>query len=122
MSEFRYLNVNPEKMTINDCVIRAISLASRIPYGEVSKKLWLTADLYSCDRLCKFCYSNFLTNVMKYQEVNCNDMLVGEFADKHPYGTYLVRIQGHLTCVIDGIIYDIWDCRNELCDTVWRVD
>lgn len=28
-----------------------------------------------------------------------------------------------ITVVIDSVLYDIWDCRHELCDTVWkRVD
>lgn len=105
-----------------DCVIRAITLASGLPYKEVENKLWLTAELYDCDRLCKFCYSNFLNNVLKYKEVNCNMLTVGEFADKHPVGTYLIRVPNHLTCIIDGVCYDLFDCRDSLCDTVWRVD
>ena len=123
MARFQYWNENPRKLTTNDCVTRAITFATDMPYEEVSKKLWLTADLYNCDRLCKFCYSNFITNVLKYKEVNCDRYSVGEFADTHPYGVYLIRIEGHLTTIKDGVVYDIWDCRNELCDTVWkRVD
>ena len=120
MAKFKYLNVNPRKITTNDCVTRAITLVSELPYEVVSKKLWLTADLYECDRLCKFCYSNFIKNVLNYNETNCDRLTVGEFADKHPKGSYLVRIQGHLTCIIDGVIYDIWDCRDEECDIVWK--
>lgn len=122
MSRFKYLNLNPKKLTIEDCVARAITLASGLPYEEVWQKLWLTAELYDCDTLCKYCYSNFITNVLKYKEVNCHNMTVGEFADKNPYGTYLIRIQGHLTCLIDSCVYDLWDCRDELCDVVWIVD
>lgn len=120
MSRFKYLNVNPQKLTIEDCVARAITLASGLPYEEVWRKLWLTAELYECDTLCKFCYSNFITNVLKYKEVNCHNMTVGEFADRHPFGTYLVRIEGHLSTIINGCVYDIWDCRDALCDTVWK--
>ena len=42
--------------------------------------------------------------------------------DRHPYGVYLVRIDGHLTCVIDDGVYDIWDCRDELATNAWIVD
>lgn len=121
MADFKYLNLNPNGMREEDCVIRAITFASGLPYYEVSDKLWLTADLYNCDRLCKFCYSNFITNVLKYPEINCYNMTVNDFANKHNYGTYLIRINGHLTAIKDGTIYDIWDCRDELCDTVWKV-
>lgn len=98
-------------------------MASGLPYTEISKKLWLTADLFNCERLCKFCYSNFIRSVLKYKEVNCDNLTVNEFAELHPYGTYLVRVPNHLTTVINGKIYDIWNCGDEICDTVWkRVD
>ena len=120
---FVYYNLNPRGIKENDCVTRAITLASGLPYKEVADKLWLTADLYECDRLCKFCYSNFITNVLKYKEFNCDNMTIEEFGYKHLYGTYLIRINGHLTTIINNTLYDIWDCRHELCDTVWkRVD
>lgn len=97
-------------------------MASGLPYKEVSQKLWLTAELYNCDKLCKYCYSNYINNVMKAKEVNCENLTVGEFADKHPKGIYLIRVPLHLTCIIDGTCYDIWNCLDEICDTVWRVD
>ena len=35
----------------------------------------------------------------------------------------LIRVPSHLTAIKNGVLYDIWDCRHELCDTVWkRVD
>lgn len=123
MADYVYFNVNPNQERISDCVIRAISFASGLPYSTIRKKLWLTAKLYGCERLCKFCYSNFITYVLKYKEVNCDNLTIEEFADKHPYGTYLIRIDGHLTTIKDGVLYDIFDCRNEFCDMVWkRVD
>lgn len=123
MSRFVYYNRNPDGEKAEDCVIRAISFASNLPYSEIRKKLWLTAELYDCNRLCKFCYGNFITNVLKYKEVNCDGYTVGKFADDHPYGTYLIRVPSHLTVISNGDLYDIWDCRSEICDMVWkRVD
>jgi hypothetical protein len=123
MSKYKFLNLNPRGLLEDDCVCRAITFATGLPYNTVYEKLWLTADLYDCDRLCKYCYSNFLRNVLGYREVNCDRLNIGEFADKHPHGTYLIRIANHLTVIRDGTLYDTFDCRKEICDIVWkRVD
>lgn len=68
------------------------------------------------------CYSNLLSKIYKYPTIPCAGLTVGEFADKYPRGIYLVRVSGHLTVVIDNCIYDIFDCRNSMCDIVWEVD
>ena len=52
MTNFRYLNVNPDKSIEQDCVIRAIKRASGIPYNAVSKLLKATAQEHGCDELC----------------------------------------------------------------------
>ena len=126
MVKYKYLNLNPKGIREEDCVTRAITFASGLPYKEIYEKLWLTARIFNCDRLCKFCYSNFINYVLKYKEVNCDNLTIRQFAEKHPYGTYLIRINGHfnghLTCIRDSVLYDIWDCRDELCDTVWKAD
>lgn len=64
MSNYKFLNLNPKGLRENDCVCRAITFATGLPYSVVYKKLWLTADLYDCERLCKYCYSNYLRNVL----------------------------------------------------------
>ena len=122
MARFVYLNVNPDGLTESDCVVRAITLASGLPYEEVEDKLWLTAELLNCDMLCRFCYKNFIENILKYPEVETDDMTVDEFADAHPYGTYLVRVPNHLTVVVDNVIYDIWDCRDEISTIAWQAE
>ena len=120
MAKFKYLNLNPKGVKAEDCVTRAITFATGLPYQTISEKLWLTANLYECDRLCRFCYSNFLTSVLKYKEVNCDGYTVNEFADAHPYGNYLISVPSHLTVIKEGVLYDIWDCRDEICDIVWK--
>ena len=122
MSQFIYFNVNPEGYEEEDCVIRAIKLATGLEYEEVEEKLWLTAELLNCCELCVSCYRHLLDDVFKFQRVECDGLTVGEFADLYPYGTYLVRMNGHLSCIINNSIYDIWDCRNEWLTDAWRVD
>ena len=51
MARFIYYNRNPEGKTIEDCVCRAISLATALPYKEVDDLLWVSAKYLNCDRL-----------------------------------------------------------------------
>ena len=122
MARFEYLNVNPNQQKRNDCVTRAIKLASGLEYGEVRRKLYHTGKLLDCTRLCWRCYNFRLTNVFGYKLVNCDDMTVADFANANKKGKYLIRIDYHLTFLQDGTIYDIWNCLNRKCVLAWRVD
>lgn len=122
MAKFVYYNANPKGETRNDCVTRAISLASDLPYQTIRKKLYYTAQLLNCEKLCVACYRHLLDDVFEYEQVPCYGLTVNDFADKHPYGTYLLRIDGHIVTLIDNNIYDIWDCREEFITDSWRVE
>ena len=121
MAQFRYWNENPQGEHHNDCVTRAITLASGIPYAKIRKKLFHAAKLLGCSKLCHLCYEFLLSDVLGYRQVNCDGMSIAEFADLHPQGTYLIRIDGHLTTIINNTLYDIFDCRNSYCDIAWKV-
>lgn len=122
MVGFVYWNEQPNGIVQGDCVVRAITLASGLDYEEVEYKLWLIGELYGCDGLNKFCYSHFIRDFLCGKEVECENLTVGEFAHRHPVGTFLIRIPNHLTCIIDGVCYDIWRCLDEKCDIVWQID
>ncbi len=123
MAEFVYVNVSPEGERKNDCVTRAITLTTGLGYPEVRKKLFHTAKLLNCQsRLCPACYRHLLEDIFKFEQINCEGYTVGEFADEHPVGTYILRVPSHLTAVIDGKSYDTFDCRDSWCDIAWKVD
>lgn len=121
MSKFVYFNQNPDGEKESDCVTRAISFATMIPYQEIRKKLFHVSKLYRCPRLTLCCYRHLLDDVLKLEQVSCDGLTVGEFADVYPYGTYLIRMGGHISTIIDNTIYDIWDCRREWVTDAWRV-
>lgn len=121
MAKFRYYNLNPNGEKVSDCVTRAISLASGLPYAEIRRKLKYSAKLLDCEKLCPTCYGFYINQVLGGVPKNCESMTVGEFADLHSKGTFLIRIKGHLTCIVDNTIYDIWDCRSRFCDLAWEV-
>ena len=122
MARFRYWNQNPDLLHKNDCVTRAISFASGIPYAEVRKKLRCVAILFDCERICMSCYKHLIENVLYYKPFNCDGMTVEEFADMHPVGVYLVRMEQHISVIVDNTIYDIFDCRNHILTNAWAVN
>lgn len=47
---------------------------------------------------------------------------VGEFADENKNGTYLVTIPNHITVIIDGTIYDTFDCSDRIMRCAWIIN
>lgn len=121
MASFRYYNVSPDGEHKNDCVTRAISLACNMPYAETRKKLRCVATLFDCERICMSCYKHLIENVLYCKPLDCDGMTVEMFADMHPSGIYLVRMEQHISTIIDNTIYDIFDCRDHLLTNAWEV-
>lgn len=122
MARYKFLNVNPLNKIEEDCVCRAISLALNEDYYTIQEKLYLVGKLFNCEFLCVCCYKYLLDNVYDLQRIEeVKDLKVREFADYFPKGVYIIRVEGHCTCVIDSEILDIWDCRDEIVDIVWKV-
>lgn len=118
---FHFVNVNPENERIQDCVIRAISLALNIPYYNVVEMLSNNGDFYECDEICISCYSRLLNNLclMHYKSRN---KTVREISEDFYGNILLIRINGHLTCSLFGRIMDIWDCSEEIATDFWVVN
>lgn len=122
MANFCYLNVSPDKSKHrNDCVTRAISLASGLPYSKVRKKLYHTAQLLDCEKLCVSCYIHLIEKVLCAVPKNCDDMTVNDFAEIHSQGTYLLRMNGHITTLIDYTVFDLFDCREYFITNAWEI-
>lgn len=121
MARFIYHNVNPDGEKASDCVTRAISLGSGYSYPVIRKKLYHSAELFDCEKLNVDCYAHLLEDVLKFPQVRTHRMTVGEFADTHPYGIYLVRMNGHISTVWWGDVIDIWDCRSSHITNAWKI-
>jgi hypothetical protein len=62
-----------------------------------------------------------IENVLYYKPLDCDGMTVGEFADMHPQGTYLVRMEQHISIIIDNIVYDTFNCLDNILTNAWEV-
>lgn len=120
---WKYHNSNPKKREVNDCVIRAISKAENKTWDEVYSELSTLAQ----NQRILLDDMRFVEPYLdsKYERVcyKCNGcrMTVGDFMDKNQKGTYLITMQGHITCVKNGVLFDTWDCRDKIIWCSWEV-
>lgn len=90
--------------------------------GEILKILDGHIDENYIEELCVCCYKHLLDNVYELERYESyQGLTIEEFLNLNPKGIFIIRVQGHLTCGIDGVLYDTWDCRNEIVDVVWKV-
>lgn len=116
---YKFYNANAYGNFVNDCVVRAISLAENKTWNETYKELSLIAQKNGIilDDV------NFVEPLLdnRYRRVCYKEKYVGDFALENPRGTYLITMKGHITCCIDGIIYDTFDCRDKIMWCAWEV-
>ena len=122
-NKFVYCNLNPEKKSTGDCVIRAVALALNLSWFEASDLLYFSARSCSCEMSEFSCYSRLLDNLPQLERIDKPYVgyTIDELCDLLDDGIYLLRIEGHLTCMICGKIFDIWRCHDNKTTAIWRV-
>ena len=121
---FRYYNANPRGRNVNDCTVRAISLATNRSWDETYNELskFAQAQAIMLDEVAyidEYLERNF-EKVCGCGKRN-RKISVGEFVHENPVGMYLITMNGHITCAIDGHIYDTFDPSDKLVWDAYRV-
>ena len=117
---YKYHNANARGNFVNDCVVRAISVAQGKSWDETYEEL---SDIAQEEGIL-LDDVNFVEGYLdeRYKRACHYSKTVGEFLEEHPKGTYLVTMEGHITVIIDGVLYDIFDCRNRRMWCAWYVN
>lgn len=120
---YSFYNANPLGRHVNDCTIRAISLATGRSWGETYRKISEFAQDLCVMPDNVFYIDAYLEEHFEkmYYCKHCNQITVGEFIERNPYGTFLVTMSGHITCVKDGVIYDTFDPSDRFVWGVYKV-
>ncbi len=119
---WRYYNRNPKDLHEEDCVCRAISTALGLDYRVADNLIHLAADAQGCEPLCVCCYHRLLEGVYGLKPVYSDFRdTVEEIAGMYPDSKVIIRVEGHLTCALYGVVADTWDCSEELVDRYWVV-
>lgn len=118
---YKYYNANPLGRIVNDCTVRAISLATERSWDDIYKELAEYSRLqgitfseiefinqYLAERYERYCDVNRITTLQDFLNLNVP-------------GRWLVTMSGHITCVIDGICYDTFDPSNRYIWCVYKV-
>lgn len=110
------------KNTAGDCVVRAISIATEIPYKEVYNELMYLMNQTNKAGWKKSSPREGVPNAVsdyflkqlgfKYMEIG-KDAGVAFMDGVLPQGRLIVRLHRHLVAVIDGVLNDTYDSSKD---------
>ena len=121
---FKFFNLNPLGRHVNDCTVRAIGTALGITWDEAFVYLSEYARVQAIMPDEVQYIDEFLA--AHFEKIcGCNDkqrrITVGNFVELNPVGTYLITMNGHITCCIDGCIYDTFDPSDRIVWDIYKV-
>lgn len=118
---YKYYNANPFGRIVNDCTVRAISLATEKTWDETYRELSDYArrqgitfseiefiNEYLAERYPRYCDTENITTLQN-------------FLDLEIPGRFLITMSGHITCAIDGVCYDTFNPSNRYIWCIYRV-
>ena len=109
---FIFQNPNPCKVLVGDCVVRGIAIATgrtwRDIYIDLCAQGFLMCDMPSSNAV----WQQFLTD-NGYAKHIPEERTVGEFAEAHSKGVYVLCTGEHVVTTVDGKILDTWDSSQE---------
>lgn len=93
---YKFFNANKNGKFVNDCVIRAIAVAEDKPWSQVYDELSAIAK----EKGILLDDVNFVEPLLdsKYKRYCNKNMKVIDFVEKNKIGTYLITMNGHITC------------------------
>ena len=111
-----YYNENPQNKNVGDCTARAIGKAMGKTWKQIYVELCaqgLSMADYPDSNAVWGAYlmeNGFTRQIMPQTCPYC--YTIGDFADEHKKGTYVLATGTHVVCVKDGDIYDSFDSSD----------
>lgn len=116
---YKYYNVHPQGYELPDCVIRAITTATGHDYYDIVRMLYTNGVSLQCETLNVKCYEKLLNYDFGFQHFKVDGYTVEELASIFCDHIIIIRISGHLTVAVFGVIYDLWNCSDESATDFW---
>ena len=116
---YKYYNANSLGNFVNDCTVRAISLAEGTSWDYTYDKMSDIAQRHGTMMDDRKFIRNYLD--YNYSKVPYLPYTVGEVAGEYPDKILLITMDGHIVCSKYGIVYDSFDCRKRIVEDAWIV-
>ena len=117
-------NPNPIKTDgLADCSVRALAKALDISWEEAYTRLslngFLMGDMPSSDLVLGSVLrkEGFVREIIPDTCPDC--YTIEDFCQDHPEGVYVIKSNGHMATVVDGVLYDAWDSSKNIPIYVW---
>ncbi|MFH5881211.1 hypothetical protein [Liberiplasma polymorphum] len=122
---YKEYNAHPKGLKTSDCVVRAITTATNSDYLETRKILNRKKRelCYNTYKDTKFLYEYFQGYPrLIFKPIKGEPRIKGsDFTKLHPKGTFILKMTGHITACVDGVILDTWDCSYRSVYTAWEI-
>lgn len=121
---YQFYNPNPVRSdSVGDCSVRAVAKALRLTWEEAFTELavsaFLMGDVISSDAVWGATLRKHGFNRSAIPN-SCPDCYtVADFCEDHPYGTYVLKSDGHVATVVDGTLYDSWNSLSQIPQYFW---
>lgn len=122
---YEYYNPNPKGLSIGDCAVRALAKALDLTWDKAYEKLvtygYRMKNLPNADSVWGAVLhdAGFSRHVIPDSCPHC--YTIGDFADDHPVGTYVLGTGSHAVTIIDNTVYDSWNSTSETPTFYWRL-
>ena len=124
MSRWRYFLNNPAGRNVGDCAVRAVSVALGVDwesaFAMISNNAFQMGDMPSSNSVwgAVLRQHGFKRSVIPNSCPDC--YTIGDFAEDHPKGVFVVCTGNHVCTIRDGLIYDSWDSSREVPQFFWH--
>lgn len=116
-------NPNPIANNVEDCAVRAVSIALNVSWDEAFDMIAKNAKQMGVMMHNNAAWGSVLRQHGFNRAIipnRCPDCYTAEdFCMDHPKGVYVLGFGTHTATVIDGDIYDTWNSSNEIPIYYW---
>lgn len=117
-------NPNPNGIYVEDCVVRAIAIATNRSWDDIYFHVCLQGYVMKNMPSVNKVWGNYLKSIgfeRTMLPTHCPDCYtVRDFSNEFYHGVYIVATGSHLVAVINGDYLDARDSGDELLVEVWE--
>lgn len=125
---FEFYNPHPQQKMVGDCVKRALTKASGLTYQEVSNELnRIKREKGASSYASNSVWMHYVDNNLHAKKISFPAekgkprMNGARFCEEYPKGVYILNMAKHLSCCVDGILYDTWDSSDKCVYNAYEI-